>query len=77
MVEKKKKVVKDKKAAKSKAKPKAVKGKKSKSKKPKDEPISDDGIIIVDEDLSIDKDKENEERKAYLEEARSQESFDD
>ncbi len=77
MVEKKKKAVKDKKVAKPKAKPKAVKGKKSKSKKPKDEPISDDGIIIVDEDLSIDKDKENEERKAYLEEARSQESFDD
>lgn len=36
----------------------------------------DMGIVIVDEDLEYDKDKENEERRAYLEEARSQEAFD-
>ncbi len=77
MVEKKKKAVKEKKSSKPKAKSTSAKAKKSKSKKAKEEPVSDDGIIIVEEDLSIDKDKENEERKAYLEEARSQESFDD
>lgn len=75
MAEKKKKQPKAKKSAK--VSEKSTKSKGKKSKKAKEEPISDDGIIIVDEDLSIDKDKENEERKAYLEEARSQESFDD
>lgn len=75
MVEKKKKQPKAKKSAK--VSEKSTKSKGKKTKKAKEEPISDDGIIIVDEDLSIDKDKENEERKAYLEEARSQESFDD
>ena len=62
--------------------PKAVKTKskakttKSKSKKPKEEPISDMGIVIVDDDIEIDQEKVNEERRAYLEEARSQEAFD-
>lgn len=75
MAEKKKKQPKAKKS--TKVSKKSTKSKGKKSKKTKEEPISDDGIIIVEEDLSIDKDKENEERKAYLEEARSQESFDD
>ena len=48
---------------------------KAKSKKIKDEPI-DDGIVIVDEDIEIDQEKINEERRAYLEEARSQEAID-
>ena len=48
---------------------------KSKVKKINDEP-SDGGIIIVDDDIVIDKDKVNEERRAYLEEARSQEAVD-
>jgi len=48
---------------------------KAKSKKIKDEPISD-GIVIVDDDIEIDQDKINEERRAYLEEARSQEAID-
>ena len=48
---------------------------KTKSKKVKDEPIGD-GIIIVDDDIEIDQEKINEERRAYLEEARSQEAFD-
>lgn len=50
----------------------------SKSSKPKkgQESYDDMGIVIVDEDLEYDKDKENEERRAYLEEARSQEAFD-
>jgi len=49
---------------------------KSKNKKVKKEPISDMSIVIVDDDISIDQEKINEERRAYLEEARSQEVFD-
>ena len=48
---------------------------KSKAKKINDEP-SDGGIVIVDDDIVIDQDKVNEERRAYLEEARSQEAVD-
>ncbi len=53
--------------AKSKVKPKSKK-----------EPQEDyaDGIAIVDDDLSIDQEKVNEERRAYLEEARSQDASD-
>ena len=36
----------------------------------------DPGIILIDDDLEIDTEKELEERKAYLEEARSQETSD-
>lgn len=36
----------------------------------------DMGIVIVDDDIRIDQEKINEERRAYLEEARSQEAFD-
>ena len=36
----------------------------------------DPGIILIDDDLKIDTEKELEERKAYLEEARSQETSD-
>ena len=49
---------------------------KSKSKKNKNEPTADSGIVIVDDDIVIDQDKVNEERRAYLEEARSQEAID-
>ena len=58
----------------TKAKTSKNKGKstKSKSKKTKNEPYSDMGIVIVDDDIEIDKEKVNEERRAYLEEARSQ-----
>jgi hypothetical protein len=49
---------------------------KVKSKKIKEEPIDDGGIVIVDDDIEIDQEKVNEERRAYLEEARSQEAFD-
>jgi len=48
---------------------------KIKSKKVKDEPIGD-GIVIVDDDFEIDQEKINEERRLYLEEARSQEAID-
>ena len=45
------------------------------SSKKNNEP-DDSGIVIVDDDLVIDQEKINEERRAYLEEARSQEATD-
>ena len=53
-----------------------VKSTKLTKKKIKNEPIGDGGIVIVDDDIVIDQDKVNEERRAYLEEARSQEAVD-
>ena len=50
--------------------------KKSKIKKNKNEPSENSGIVIVDDDIVIDQDKVNEERRAYLEESRSQEAID-
>jgi len=38
--------------------------------------LNGSSIVIVDDDLEIDKEKEMEERRAYLEEARSQEASD-
>ena len=64
------------KAKASKSSKSKTKSTKSKSKKAKDEPIGDMGIVIVDDDIEIDQEKVNEERRAYLEEARSQEAFD-
>ncbi len=49
---------------------------KTKSTKKSTQPLDDAAIVIVDDDLEIDKEKEIEERRAYLEEARSQESSD-
>ena len=46
-----------------------------KSKKSADS-TDDSGIVLIDDDLEIDTEKELEERKAYLEEARSQDSSD-
>ena len=71
MVEKKdtKKTAKKASAKKSKTKSK------TKSKKVKDESVGD-GIVIVDDEFEIDQEKINEERRAYLEEARSQEAID-
>tara|TARA_B100000470_G_scaffold128056_1_gene99126 strand:- start:253 stop:456 length:204 start_codon:yes stop_codon:yes gene_type:complete len=57
-------------AAKKSAK-KSKKGKKSKNTEQEDS-----GIILIDDDLSTDTEKELEERRAYLEEARSQDSMD-
>lgn len=37
----------------------------------------DSGIIVVEDDTNVDKEAELEARKAYLEEARSQEASDD
>ena len=48
-----------------------------KAKKPKNTGlVEDSGIILIDDDLVTDKEKELEERRAYLEEARSQDSMD-
>jgi len=51
-------------------------GKKSSKKRTKKSaiPLVDTGIVLIDDDLEIDTEKELEERKAYLEEARSQDS---
>jgi hypothetical protein len=59
------------KAKTQKSKPKV----KTKSKKEVNEDYGD-GIAIIDDDLIIDQEKINEERRAYLEEARSQEASD-
>jgi len=61
-------------------KSKTTKSKKSKkttkkSKKSLD-PADDSGIVLIDDDLEVDAEKELEERKAFLEEARSQDSGD-
>ena len=72
-----KKVVKKTKPTSKKTKTKAKKTKtKAKKKKTNDEHDGLD-IVFVDEDVSIDKESELEARKAYLEEARSQESSGD
>ncbi len=60
----------------TKAKTSKAKSTKSKSKKVKEESFGDMGIVIVDDELVIDKEKVNEERRAYLEEARSQDASD-
>ena len=44
--------------------------------KSKNSEFEDTGVIVVDDDLSVDKEKELEERRAFLEEARSQDSSD-
>ncbi len=49
---------------------------KVKIKKYDDESSGDRGLVIVDDDIVIDQEKVNEERRAYLEESRSQEASD-
>ncbi len=54
-----------------------AKGKtKKKANKLKNIPDEDASFVIVDDELEIDKEKEIEEKRAYLEESRSQESSD-
>lgn len=50
---------------------------KEKTKLKEDVVEEDSGIIVVEEDSDVDKEAELEARKAYLEEARSQEAGDD
>lgn len=71
-----------------KAKPKAAKKPAKKPAKQKAKPrkapaakqpaqsYEDTGLIIVEEDDTVDREKINEERRAYLEEARSQDASD-
>lgn len=66
----------DKKLTEKKKTAKAKQSAKAKPKKPREMPSDDMGIVIVDDDIAIDQEKINEERRAYLEEARSQEAFD-
>ncbi len=61
--------------------PKTVKSKSKKSskksagkRKKKSSTFDDSGIVVIDDDLQIDTEKELEERRAYLEEARSQDA---
>ncbi|MBA0908296.1 MAG: hypothetical protein ACKVN8_00780 [Nitrosarchaeum sp.] len=53
-----------------------IKPTKSKAKKSKIEQSDDMGIVIVDDNIEIDQEKVNEERRAYLEESRSQDAYD-
>ena len=48
--------------------------KSSKKKSKKSSDLDDSGIIVIDDGLEVDRVKEMEERKAYLEEARSQDA---
>ena len=55
-----------------------VKGKaKEKTKLKEDIVQEDNGIIVVEDNVNLDREAELEARKAYLEEARSQEASDD
>jgi len=55
-------------------KAKTKRASKTKGKSKKSESFEDIGVIVVDDDLTVDKEKEQEERRAFLEEARSQDS---
>ena len=69
--------MKDKKIKALKSKSKKVKKKPSKKKTKKSADLVDDpAIIVIDDNLEVDQEKELEERRAYLEEARSQDSGD-
>ena len=63
------------KPAKSESKKAGKKSSKKRTKKSAIPPV-DTGIVLIDDDLEIDAEKELEERRAYLEEARSQETSD-
>ena len=62
------------KTTKSKAKKSGKKPSRKRTKKSSN--LDDSGIIVIDDDLHVDAEKELEERRAYLEEARSQDSGD-
>ena len=57
-------------------KSKKAKTKSKKKSKKSAESADDSGIVLIDDDLEIDAEKEMEERKAFLEEARSQDTGD-
>lgn len=55
---------------------KTKKGSTKKKAKKSADSVDDSGIVLIDDDLEIDTEKELEERKAFLEEARSQDTAD-
>jgi len=57
-------------------KSKKAKAKSKKTAKKSADSADDSGIVLIDDDLEIDAEKELEERKAFLEEARSQDTAD-
>jgi len=63
------------KKAKTKSK-KTKKGSTKKKAKKSADSTDDSGIVLIDDDLEIDTEKVLEERKAFLEEARSQDTAD-
>ena len=68
--------MKSKKSKTVKAKSKKASKKPAKKRGKKSSNFDDSGIIVIDDDLKVDTEKELEERRAYLEEARSQDSGD-
>jgi len=66
-------LMKSKKNKTAKSKKIAKKSSKKKSKKSLDS-TDNSGIVLIDDELEVDTEKELEERKAYLEESRSQDS---
>ena len=68
--------MKSKKPKAEKSKAKKVRKKSTGKRRKKSSDLDDSGIIVIDDDLKIDAEKELEERRAYLEEARSQDSGD-
>jgi hypothetical protein len=70
-------LVEQKKTIKKVAKKPVKKTTKKASKKKTNSVPDDSGIVIVDDDLDVDRETEFEERRAYLEEARSQEASSD
>jgi hypothetical protein len=63
------------KKAKTKSKKTGKKSAKKKAKKSADS-ADDSGIVLIDDDFTVDTEKELEERRAFLEEARSQDTND-
>ena len=59
---------------KSKSKSKKSDKKPAKKRGKKSSDFDDSGIVVIDENLEVDTEKELEERRAYLEEARSQDA---
>ena len=68
--------MKSKKSKTVKAKSKKANKKPAKKRGKKSSNFDDSGIIVIEDDLEVDTEKELEERRAYLEEARSQDAGD-
>ena len=68
--------MKSKKSKTVKAKSKKTSKKSAKKRGKKSSNFDDSGIIVIEDDLEVDTEKELEERRAYLEEARSQDAGD-